>query len=215
MQIYNYHPVTKEYTGHVELPRLPANAVKIAPPSTTTNQIAVYDKSMSQWQVKADYRNTTVYNKITGEQSIYNEIGEIPNTYTTLVLPSENFSEYIFSEANNRWEKKQVSLEEQKQELRSTLLSLLNGNQSNFDNPLLTSILLANISPSSLPIKISKNNLTEIETISDESALMAREAEIRSQLLERYTTIVGLADDLLSATNENEIAAIEEKVNKL
>ncbi len=211
MQVYNYHPLTKEYTGKAKLPRLPANAVTIAPPSTIQNQIAVYDENMSQWQVKADYRNTTVYDKITGEQSIYNEIGEIPNTYTTLVLPSENFSEYTFSEANNRWEKKQVSLEEQKQELRSTLLSLLNGNQSDFDNPLLTSILLANISPSSLPIKISKNNLTEIETISDESTLMTH----RNQLFERYTTIVGLADDLLRATDENGVAAVEEKVKKL
>lgn len=97
MIVYNYHPVTKEYLGqsvaHVDPMRLkllgetvyllPANATFTAPPSTTKNQIAIYDVDKDKWEKVKDYRGMTVYNKETRQPVVWQEIGPLPSGYVT------------------------------------------------------------------------------------------------------------------------------------
>lgn len=115
------------------------------------------------------------------------------------------------------------TLAQKKTNLRQRLLGTLQSNSSSsssssstgVDNPLLTYILLANVSENDLPMHISKNGLTETETISDADTAMTRESEIRSALLSSYKSIVGFAARLNAMTTETQLAALEAEINEV
>ena len=215
MRVYHYHPETQEYLGSAELPRPPANAVKAAPPEAGRKQKAVYNSKTQSWSLKADQRGTKVYDKKTGAEKIWGQLGAIDSKYTTAAVPDDFIlGGYSFSEDNNQWQRPELSLDQKKTNLRRRLLGALQSIASDVDNPLLTCILLANISEDELPVTIAKNGLTQTEAISDDETAITKEAEIRSALLSRYKSIVGFAVRLSSVTTQVQLTALETEISE-
>ncbi|MCP4074544.1 MAG: hypothetical protein GY742_22920 [Hyphomicrobiales bacterium] len=95
MKVYNYDGITKEYLGVAEAAAnpleageflIPANATQLSPPQADVTEAAVFNSD--EWEIKADYRGTDVWNKATQEKSIINEIGDVPEAFTTEPPPS-------------------------------------------------------------------------------------------------------------------------------
>ena len=109
-----------------------------------------------------------------------------------------------------------LTLAHKKTNLRQQLLGALQFNYSStdVDNPLLTCILLANVSENELPVTISKSGLTQTETISDDESAITKEAEIRSALLLRYKSIVGFAVRLNAVTTQAQLTALGREINE-
>ena len=216
MLVYTYDTHTKEYIGSAYLPRPPANATSLAPPAIKENQIPVYDSAKNVWQITDDFRGQSVYDKQTGSKTTWQELGTLNNKYTTVAPPDDfDTAAYTFDETKNKWLKVELTLTQQKEQAQYQLIALLNTATNDVDNPLLTCILLANISARDLPIKIAKKNLTEIETIADDDAAMSKEAAIRAQLLTRYNKIIALSERLTKAKNAEQLATIATEIAKL
>jgi len=66
---------------------LPANAYLDAPKSVKDNQAIIHDGQ--QWTYPTDLRGTKVYSIETGAETTLQELGEIPDGYTTLKPASE------------------------------------------------------------------------------------------------------------------------------
>jgi hypothetical protein len=125
MQIYQYHPVTREYLGtkparldpkEAELGNtrylIPSNAVTEAPPETRQNEVAVRENN--RWTVKSNYRGTTAY---TTDGSLYEitEIGEVPEITTP---PPANFKKPVWN--GSSWSEGQAAKKRQEQRLTET-----------------------------------------------------------------------------------------------
>lgn len=94
MIIYNYDPITKEYTGYSEAsldPQetivqgkdvylIPANATDKKPPKAKTNETVIYENG---WQIKADFRGKYIVNDEMKPQQV-TEIGELPEGYIVI-----------------------------------------------------------------------------------------------------------------------------------
>jgi hypothetical protein len=98
MKIYNYQPTTKEYLGESIADKdplddtnwlIPANAVTVMPPVSGTNEVAVYDKAVSEWRLLPDYRNIPVWDA-EGNSEVVISIGDLPEGFSfTKVVPLE------------------------------------------------------------------------------------------------------------------------------
>lgn len=86
---------TKEQGKKVFL--IPANSTEIEPPATNSNEVAVFDVSLQQWEVKKDFRGKTIYNKSDCTENLkVTVIGEINPGYT--LLPPITRFDYWFEE---------------------------------------------------------------------------------------------------------------------
>lgn len=105
MNIYNYHPSTREYLGASEAkidPRetakagenvylIPANATTDQPPESGTNQRA--RRNGDDWELVDDYRGQSYWNKDTGVEITITELGiTIPNDSPTQAPPAGMFN---------------------------------------------------------------------------------------------------------------------------
>lgn len=109
MQIYNYHPDTKEFLSENtadESPLeegvylLPANATFLKPPETGEYEIAVFEND--SWNLKSDFRGQIFYLKTTKASVIITEIGVKPDMTMTNLAPAE-FDKWDY-QANNWFE---------------------------------------------------------------------------------------------------------------
>jgi hypothetical protein len=85
MNIYHFHPITKEFLGEGLADQdpmspdnwlIPANATSSEPPPVSANEVAIYQND-GNWQVQQDYRNTLYY-KPDGSTTTITEIGDFP-----------------------------------------------------------------------------------------------------------------------------------------
>lgn len=100
MIIYNYDPITTEYTGYSEAsldPQeskvqgkdvylIPAYATTVKPPKAKTNEVVIYDNG---WQIKADCRGKYIVNDDM-EPYIYDKIGNLPEGYIVITENQAN-----------------------------------------------------------------------------------------------------------------------------
>lgn len=99
MDIYNYHPTTKEYVSTTiakldpidELPLIPAHATTIIIPTILDGYTIIFNGS--SWDNVEDNRNLTTYNILTQEESVIDHLGQIDTDYTELV-PSSAFDNW-------------------------------------------------------------------------------------------------------------------------
>lgn len=70
---------------------LPANAYMDAPKTVKDNQAIV--RNGQQWTYPPDFRGTKIYSTKTGEETVMQEVGEIPDGYTTL-KPTSQFDSW-------------------------------------------------------------------------------------------------------------------------
>jgi hypothetical protein len=97
MEIYNYHPKTKEFLG-TEIPRedpleskiqerpiylLPANATFIECPKSQKNFAWCFNEEKNNWFRVPDFRGTKIYSIYDGSESVVSELGSLPSGYTT------------------------------------------------------------------------------------------------------------------------------------
>lgn len=97
MEIYHYHPVTKEHirtSPARENPKepgkylLPANATTVAVGSVPDGGVRVFDPSSGSWSSVEDNRGQTVYRKSDASKVIVDWLGAIGSDYTELVPSS-------------------------------------------------------------------------------------------------------------------------------
>ncbi|KES19044.1 Bacteriophage tail assembly protein [Gilliamella apicola SCGC AB-598-I20] len=82
---------------------LPANAYLEAPKNVQDNQAIIHNGQ--QWTYPKDLRGTTIYSTETGTETIMQEVGDIPEGYTTL-KPGSEF---------DKWDGKKWQLDKNKQ----------------------------------------------------------------------------------------------------
>ncbi len=105
MNIYHYHPETREYVGITEARSdpletaktgqtvylIPAHATTDQPPQAGSNQVAI--RTNEAWELVDDYRGREYWNKDTGEAVTITELGVIiPNEHPTQAPPIGMFS---------------------------------------------------------------------------------------------------------------------------
>jgi len=90
--IYNYDPLTFEYISQNEARLAPLDMVSLIPANATdipvinfgVNEVAIFDKNTQTWSLTPDFRGI-VYDTITKQQIIQNDLGSLPSNLTTLV----------------------------------------------------------------------------------------------------------------------------------
>lgn len=99
MNIYNYHPVTKEYISTSQADEsplepgvflVPGSATIVAPGPAATGYIMVLENNA--WVPKEDHRGVFVYATADGSESEVLEIGPIAIGFTLLACPGRNYS---------------------------------------------------------------------------------------------------------------------------
>lgn len=100
MNIYHYHPVTKEYLGKGLADKdpmvkgnwlIPAHATEVEPPELKEKQAAVFCDG--QWQIVNDHRGFEYWLQ-NGEHHVINDLGaELPEEYLTEKPKPEPLSE--------------------------------------------------------------------------------------------------------------------------
>lgn len=110
MDVYNYNPITLEYTGKSiadESPLetgkylIPAFATEIPIPDTKENEVAVFDTEAKSWAIIHDYRHIKLWDKATAIPVIA-ELGETPaDINATLVKPMVDYPKW--NEINSSW----------------------------------------------------------------------------------------------------------------
>jgi hypothetical protein len=108
MKIYNYHPITKEYTGESiadidpeesklkkkDVFLVPYNATEKQPPAKSKNKVACFEND--KWIIKPDFRGKTGFHRETREEIIITEIGDLPGYFSeTKPLPTKKELEEI------------------------------------------------------------------------------------------------------------------------
>lgn len=100
MLVYNYDPITTEYTDSCEASLdpaqskiegkdvylIPAYATTVKPPKAKTNEVVIYDNG---WQIKADYRGKYIVNDDMNPY-IYDKIGNLPEGYIAITENQAN-----------------------------------------------------------------------------------------------------------------------------
>lgn len=91
MLVYNYNPITKEYTSQEEAQKnplvageylIPANATVVKPLRNKTGFTIVW--CGNKWAYKEDHRGEEWYNSLTKNKEIINFIGELSDNYYSL-----------------------------------------------------------------------------------------------------------------------------------
>lgn len=113
MLVYNYDPITFEYTSSEEAGKNPLKADEPIIPSCATiiKPLKPKDKNAivwigNKWKYKPDHRKELWYNAKTKQIEIIDFIGELPNYYFTpdspiANIPDENY--YIFDSELQKW----------------------------------------------------------------------------------------------------------------
>ena len=96
---YNLSSLTNEFIGEgdVFIPAntgLPAHCTHIKPPACPENHALVWSYAKEDWEIKVDLRGTTIYNKVTRESDTHRDLGEVPDTHTT-IPPQSNYSKWV------------------------------------------------------------------------------------------------------------------------
>lgn len=100
MLIYNYDPISMEYTDYCEASLdpeqskvegknvylIPAYATATKPPKAKANEVVIYDNG---WQIKADYRGKYIVNDDM-QPYIYDKIGNLPDGYIPITENQAN-----------------------------------------------------------------------------------------------------------------------------
>ncbi len=99
------NPATHEYQGEIEVwvsagTGLPACAFLDSPPASEPGKAII--RHGDTWQLVADYRGQTAYDKQTRAASVVSEPGEVPATQT-LIAPSSSFD--LWDEELSIWVK--------------------------------------------------------------------------------------------------------------
>ncbi len=216
MLVYHYNPHTKELLSSSREPRVPAYSTKVRPPSLEKGKVSIFDEQMQTWSLQADHRGT-VYTKVDGLEVAWQEIGVLPNKYTTK-KPPKDYSQntHHFDEKTQQWQRIQISqtdlFSSRQTNLRKELLSSLNNPIGQIDSPLLTCMLLSGASQSDLPLAISKNSSAQTEQITNITAVTSKEAQLRADLLVRYKRITDLIQRVNIARSNSELDLLEEQV---
>ncbi len=91
MQIYHYHPLTREHLGSSQADPdplteggwlVPANATTDPPPKVGPDQATVYGSG--EWLLLPDYRGKTAYDTATKAEVLVEDLGELPAALTLL-----------------------------------------------------------------------------------------------------------------------------------
>lgn len=135
MEIYNYNPITKEFTTVGEATRNPVNPDNPIVPACATTIKPLNKKDGyaivwcgNQWNYKKDYRGQIWYNSKTKEMETIDFIGDLPDYYyspdSTIANPPDGdywvydkktdtwignvylYKQYIYSNSTNFWEQK-------------------------------------------------------------------------------------------------------------
>lgn len=113
MLVYNYNPITKEYTSQEEAQKnplvageylIPANATITKPLKSKTGFTIVWQGN--KWAYKEDHRGEEWYNSLTKNKEVINFIGELPENYYTLdsVIANPPEGEYWqYDKELNKW----------------------------------------------------------------------------------------------------------------
>jgi hypothetical protein len=167
IDVYAYHPTTKEYIGmdvadksplEYDTYLLPANTTRIAPPKVKENEVAVFDKATQKWYIKPDFRGIQGFNKYTREPITLIDIGEKPEYFTEEEPP-------LTEEERDRIEK-DIALKEY-YELREQVLDRM------------VEIEL-NITPT-LSTKEYKNVISEIKAKKEKINTLIQKAEVKTK----------------------------------
>jgi hypothetical protein len=95
MKLYNYDPITHEYTGTFDADEsplepgvflIPANSTEVKVPKLKGNQIAVFD---GVWSIVDDLRGKIAYNKVDGSEVDIETLGTLDTLLTLDAKPSE------------------------------------------------------------------------------------------------------------------------------
>lgn len=114
MNVFHYHPETKEYIGSTdakldpkelkdnkkEVYMLPFSATFLEPPKAEVNKARIFDNVNEKWITVDDFRGQTMYLKETGEAVTITALGTIPDELTILERPSIN---HIWDYEVNSW----------------------------------------------------------------------------------------------------------------
>ena len=102
IRVYNLSSLSNEFIGEGDayIPAdtgLPAHCTHIKPPACPQGHALVWSYAAEDWEIKVDLRGTTIYHKVTRETDTHRDLGEIPDTYTTLP-PVSDYSKWDGSE---------------------------------------------------------------------------------------------------------------------
>lgn len=95
MDIYNYHPTTREFINQSkadisplepDVYLIPALATTIEPPATAENESVVFDEESNVWNIVPDYRNVTLWHKLTA-QKVTATLGQTPDDINATQIP--------------------------------------------------------------------------------------------------------------------------------
>lgn len=113
MLVYNYNPITFEYTSYEEAgknplnpaePIIPACSTTIEPPKSIDNYAIIWIGN--KWEYKEDHRDELWYNAQNKSMEIVDFIGELPNYYYTPDSPIANPPEgeyWVYDSENQTW----------------------------------------------------------------------------------------------------------------
>jgi hypothetical protein len=99
MNVYNYHPVTKEYISTSQADEsplepgvflIPGSATTVAPAAADAGFVMVFENDA--WAPKEDYRGTAAYATASGVESKVLELGPIAAGFTLLAYPGPSYS---------------------------------------------------------------------------------------------------------------------------
>lgn len=95
IKIYNLSSSTNEFIGKGDafIPAntgLPAYSTDIAPPDIADGFVAIFDSQSGEWSVVEDHRGETVYNILTGQAIIMNQLGNLPDDVVS-IAPNGDF----------------------------------------------------------------------------------------------------------------------------
>ena len=103
MDIYNYHPTTQEFINQSkadisplepDVYLIPAFATEIQPPSVAENEAAVFDDNSKTWNIVPDYRNVTLWHKLTA-QKVTAALGQTPDDINaTQIQPTVDYPKW-------------------------------------------------------------------------------------------------------------------------
>ena len=103
--VHSYDETTKEYLGTYDTQvvvgtTIPAHSCLEPLPILSNNQSAIWNTGSHQWEVIANYRGLTVYEKSTGKETVVSQLGPIAETYTAQAPDCEY---PVWDEQHSQW----------------------------------------------------------------------------------------------------------------
>ncbi|HDL7647218.1 TPA: tail fiber assembly protein [Yersinia enterocolitica] len=92
--VFNYHYETKEFTGATDeyiapYTGIPGSSTLIAPLPPKDGYAVVFNEDAQQWEYTEDYRGTEAYDTQTGYSRPVNQLGPLPEGFTSLAPTSQ------------------------------------------------------------------------------------------------------------------------------